>query len=355
MDLSKLSKTELFAKCEEHGLSKYKSKNKKELVELLQNNVKPAVGEPELVNKVISSTSPPPSVAAATATATVEAIQQDIEINKIYNEDCIVGMRRIKADSADIVICDPPYNIGKDFGNDSDKQKMSDYLVWCDEWIKECLRILKPNGTLYIYGFSEILAFIRTRITCNVRWIIWHYTNKNTISNFWQRSHESILVCYKKKPVFNKDSVREPYTETFLKNAAGKVRKATKGRFSGENGKPTIHENGALPRDVIKGIPALAEGAGKVERVDHPTQKPLALCDKLIKASMNMNSPTLVILPFVGSGSECVSAKKNNIDFIGFELNPDYIIIANKRLEDKEEDDKNEEDKVEEDKAEEDI
>jgi tRNA1(Val) A37 N6-methylase TrmN6 len=69
----------------------------------------------ELVNKVISSTSHPPSVAAATATATVEAIQQDIEINKIYNEDCIVGMRRIKADSADIVICDPPYNIGKDF------------------------------------------------------------------------------------------------------------------------------------------------------------------------------------------------------------------------------------------------
>lgn len=328
MDLSKLSKTELLEKCEETSLTKYKSKNKKELIELLlQNDVQPTIVEEtakELINEVITSTS---------NVSVVETIQQDIEINKIYNEDCIVGMQRIKPESADIVICDPPYNIGKDFGNDSDKQKMSDYLDWCDEWIKECLRILKPNGTLYIYGFSEILAFIRTRITCNVRWIIWHYTNKNMLSNFWQRSHESIIVCYKKKAVFNRDNVREPYSDNFLK-CAGKVRKATKGRFS-DGKKSTIytpHELGALPRDVIKDVPALAGGAGKSERVNHPTQKPLALCDKLIKASMNMNSPTLLIIPFVGSGSECVSAKKNNVNFIGFELNPDYIVLANKRL-----------------------
>lgn len=331
MDLSKLSKTELREKCEEASLTKYKSKNKKELVDLLllQNAVQPAIVEEtakELINEVITFTS---------NVSIVETIQQDIEINKIYNEDCILGMQRIKPESVDIVICDPPYNIGKDFGNNSDKQKMDDYLVWCDEWIKECLRILKPNGTLYIYGFSEILAFIRTRITCNVRWIIWHYTNKTVPSqNFWQRTHESILVCYKEKAVFNRDNVREPYTDTFLKNAAGKVRKATKGRFS--DGKTeTIYNanpNGALPRDVIKDVPALAGGAGKNERVDHPTQKPLAICDKLIKAAMNMNSSTLMIVPFVGSGSECVSAKKNNVKFIGFELNPEYIIIANKRL-----------------------
>ena len=99
-------------------------------------------------------------------------------------------------ESADIVICDPPYNIGKDFGNDSDKQKMDEYLMWCDEWVAECIRILKPQGTLYIYGFSEILAFIRVRISINVRWIVWHYTNKVTPSlNNWQRTHESILCC----------------------------------------------------------------------------------------------------------------------------------------------------------------
>lgn len=256
------------------------------------------------------------------------------KIQQIINEDCIAGMKKLEDNSVDIIICDPPYNIGKDFGNNSDKQKMDDYLIWCDEWISECIRILKPHGTLYIYGFSEILAFIRVRININVRWIIWHYTNKVTPSlNFWQRTHESILCCHKEKPVFNRDDVREPYTDGFLKNAAGKVRKATKGRFS--NGEKettyTAHENGALPRDVIK-ISALAGGAGKKERVNHPTQKPLELCEKLIKASQNKDDNTLLVVPFAGSGSECVAAKKMGINYIGYEINNDYVDLCNERL-----------------------
>ena len=195
------------------------------------------------------------------------------KIQNIKNQDCIEGLKKIKKDSVDVIICDPPYNIGKDFGNNSDKQKMDVYLKWCDEWIKECVRVLKPSGTMYIYGFSEILAFIRVRININVRWIIWHYLNKTVPRlNFWQRTHESILCCYKDKPIFNRDDVREPYTKGFLKNAAGKVRKATKGRYS-KGDKETVykaHANGALPRDVIK-ISALAGGAGKKERVYHPT------------------------------------------------------------------------------------
>ena len=147
------------------------------------------------------------------------------KIQEVINDDCIKKIKEMKAESVDIIICDPPYNIGKDFGNNSDKQNMDVYLKWCDEWIKECIRVLKPSGTLYIYGFSEILSFIRVRININVRWIIWHYTNKTVPRlNFWQRTHESILCCYKEKPVFNRDDVREPYTDTFLKNAAGKVR-----------------------------------------------------------------------------------------------------------------------------------
>lgn len=308
MDLTKLTKTELLIKCKENGFKKCKSKNKKELIFQLENKDAP------LLEKVES-----------------EVV---VEINKIYKEDCVIGMKKIKSESVDIIICDPPYNIGKDFGNDSDKQKMDNYLLWCDDWNAECLRILKPQGTLYIYGFSEILAFIRTRITCKVRWLVWHYTNKVTPSlNFWQRTHESILCCYKETPIFNRDDVREPYTETFLKNAAGKVRKPTVGRFSNGNKETTYtaHEGGALPRDVIK-IPALAGGAGKKERVNHPTQKPLNLCDTLIKASLNKTTDTLLVVPFVGSGSECVSAKINNVNFIGFEINGDYINTAKERL-----------------------
>jgi site-specific DNA-methyltransferase (adenine-specific) len=310
MNLSKLLKKDLLLKCDELGITKYKSKNKTELISLIQTKLN--IDNDIDINNDI----------------------ENIEINKIYNEDCIIGMKRIKNDYVDIIICDPPYNIGKDFGNDSDKQDIDKYLYWCDEWISECLRILKPTGTLYIYGFSETLAFIRTRLKCNVKWLIWHYTNKVVPSlNFWQRTHESILCCYKNKPIFNRDDVREPYTETYLKNAVGKVRKSTIGRFS--NGEKdtiyTAHESGALPRDVIK-VPALAGGAGKRERVNHPTQKPLNLCDILLKASLNKDSNTLLIVPFAGSGSECVAAKNNNIDYIGFEINKNYIDIANERL-----------------------
>ena len=257
------------------------------------------------------------------------------ELNKIINEDCIQGMKKIASETVDIIICDPPYNIGKDFGNDSDKQDMNTYLEWCDKWIAQCLRILKPHGTLYIYGFSETLAFVRTRITCNVRWLIWHYTNKVTPSlKFWQRTHESILCCYKEKPIFNRDDIREPYTDGFLKGAAGKVRKSTKGRFSnGENETVyTAHENGALPRDVIK-VPALAGGAGKKERVDHPTQKPITLCETLLKAAKNKDGDTLAVIPFAGSGSECVAAKKLFINYIAFEINNKYVDLCTTRLE----------------------
>jgi site-specific DNA-methyltransferase (adenine-specific) len=141
------------------------------------------------------------------------------------------------------------------------------------------------------------------------------------------------IIPIKLHHLFNRDQVREPYTDAFLKNAAGKVRKATKGRFSNGETETTYnaHENGALPRDVIK-ISALAGGAGKKERVEHPTQKPLELCQKLIKASKNKED-TLLIVPFAGSGSECVAAKKENVNFIGFEINEQYIKLSNQRLE----------------------
>jgi site-specific DNA-methyltransferase (adenine-specific) len=269
-----------------------------------------------------------------------------MEMDKIYKEDCIIGMKKIADKTIDIIIADPPYNIGKEFGNDSDKQPMGKYVKWCMEWINECLRILKDDGTLYIYGFSEILSYIRVILEpldgekkCNVRWIIWHYTNKVIPSlKFWQRSHESILVCYKGKklPNFNRDLIREPYTDGFLKGSAGKERPNTKGRFSDGTSKTiyTAHKNGALPRDIIKGIATLAGGSGKKERVNHPTQKPLKICEKLLLASMKTdnNYKNLIVIPFVGSGSECVMAKKMDMNFIGFEINEEYIKITNERL-----------------------
>ena len=94
------------------------------------------------------------------------------------------------------------------------------------------------------------------------------------------------------------------------------------------------HEGGALPRDVIK-IPALAGGAGMKERVDHPTQKPLALCEKLLRSCYQDPKDPLsgyVLIPFAGSGSECVAAKKLGLPFVAIEINPVYVELIMKRI-----------------------
>jgi len=267
--------------------------------------------------------------------------------NIVTNIDCIEGLKLLTSNTVDIIICDPPYNIGKSFGNNSDKQKFDDYLRWCSLWIDECIRVLKENGgTLYIYGFSEILAYLRTLNVMNqviVRWLIWHYTNKVSTPrlNFWQRTHESILCCYKTgTPVFNRDDVREPYTANFLKHNVGRERKPNKGsRFDLKGIMQSTykaHSLGALPRDVIK-VPTLAGGMGKKEGVGHPTQKPVELCKKLIKASRNKYRHTTIVIPFAGSGSECVAAKElnkrnNDISFFAFEINQKYVNMSNNRL-----------------------
>ena len=278
--------------------------------------------------------------------------------------DALEGLRKMEDRSVDIIIADPPYNIGVDFLGNKRKEDMESYVEWCKGWIFECGRVLKESGTMYIYGFSEILAHISVSISLPHRWLIWHYTNKNVASSkFWQRSHESILLVWKNKEkrVFNLDSVREDYTETFLKNAAGKTRKGTKGRFSSSN-KETVYEAhpaGALPRDVIK-VAALAGGAGASERIGfcrtcdeafvgsknlknhkskehdvfkHPTQKPSRLTEKMIKAAAPESEDAVVVLPFAGSGSEALVAASLGVDFVGFEIEGEFCKMANSLIE----------------------
>jgi site-specific DNA-methyltransferase (adenine-specific) len=308
-EYTKNTKKELIALCKEKKIKGYTNKNKNELIQIILEKG-----------------------------STIEQEQEQVlhPESRIIHGDTIHILPTLEDETAQIVIADPPYNIGKDFGNESDKQNMADYLLWCDKWLKECLRILKPNGTIFVYGFSEILALILSRVPYNInrRWIIWHYTNKNVASlNFWQRSHESILVLWKEDKVFHRDDVREAYTDTFLQGAAGKERAATKGRFSKGTKTTTYkaHPNGALPRDVIK-IPALAGGAGKKERVNHPTQKPIALCEKLLLSCKQPPENGYVLVPFAGSGSECLAAKNLGLPYLGIEINTDYIKIIHERL-----------------------
>src|SRR3989338_5095710 len=156
-----------------------------------------------------------------------------LPINKIILGDAVAELKKLPDESCDVTVIDPPYNIGKNFGNNIDKRELGEYVEWCKSWINESIRTLKPNGKIFIYGFSEILAYLSIELPIQKRWLVWHYTNKNVAYlTFWQRSHEAIICAWKEKPVFNRDEVREPYTEGFLNGAAGKVRKGTLGRFS---------------------------------------------------------------------------------------------------------------------------
>ena len=327
---SNKTKDELIALCKERKIKGYSGKKKDDIIALLSGG--PVSGCPDTGAEGLASS--PEGSSRFIASGSVRSTSDDLVRQDVICGDSLLVLPTLEDNSAQIIIADPPYNIGKDFGNESDKQPMDKYLEWSEKWIKECLRILKPNGTMFIYGFSEILALILSKVPyeINRRWVIWHYTNKNVASlNFWQRSHESILVLWKDDKVFNRDDIREAYTEGFLNGSAGKERTSTKGRFSKGDKTTTYkaHPNGALPRDVIK-IPALAGGAGMKERVNHPTQKPLALCEKLLMSCKQDDG--YVLIPFAGSGSECVAAKNLNLPFIGIELNEEYIKLINERL-----------------------
>ncbi|MGR4001060.1 MAG: site-specific DNA-methyltransferase [Alphaproteobacteria bacterium] len=273
--------------------------------------------------------------------------------SKIITGDVLMVLRRQPINlKFDVVIADPPYNIGKDFGNNDDDMPIDEYVDWCGKWLSQCFHLLADNGLVYVYGFPEVLARIAVNYPINEqRWLAWHYTNKAVPSSkFWQRSHEAILCLWKpgtKRPTLEIEQIREPYTPHFQR-CTGKVRNGTNGRYS-RGGKKTIYNDngGALPRDVID-VPALAGGAGRAERwfscrdcggavkppgelpkhtghdtLKHPTQKPMELTKRLIQSRINGNAGRTLI-PFAGSGSECVVAKSLDVPYLGIEINPEF-------------------------------
>ena len=280
-------------------------------------------------------------------------------MNEIIDDD-IAQVLPFLEDKFDVVIADPPYNIGKDFGNNKDSVPLEEYVDWCMGWIQDCFSSLKDDGVIFVYGFTEILAHLSVKYDLDKQKIlIWHYTNKTVPSSkFWQRSHESILCLWKgKRPNLQIDQIREPYT-TSHKNNVGKTRAATGSRFNdGFEGKETVYKDngGALPRDVLK-VPSLAGNSGEryfrcktcdtdvlppkykkehkgCDITQHPTQKPSRLTEKLLLSAINKEEKGKVLIPFAGSGSECIVARNLGFDFLGIEINPEYVDFAKRWLE----------------------
>lgn len=248
----------------------------------------------------------------------------------LYQEDSLHLLQQLPETSIDLIFADPPYNIKKADWDTFESQEQ--YINWSMGWIKEAARILKPTGSLFICGFTEILADLKhpaMKYFKGCKWLIWHYKNKANLGLDWGRSHESILLLRKSKNfTMNIDMVRIPYNEHTLKYPSHPQAK-TSLYGNGKAYKSTWVPNplGAKPKDVIE-IPTTCNGMG--EKTKHPTQKPEELLRKLVLAASNPGD--LVLDPFAGSGTTLVVAEQLGRQWIGCEINPEYNQWAMNRI-----------------------
>ncbi|MCB5270590.1 MAG: site-specific DNA-methyltransferase [Candidatus Cloacimonetes bacterium] len=242
-------------------------------------------------------------------------------------------LKSIPENSVDMVFADPPYNIKKAYWDNFVSQEV--YIQWSLKWISECARVLKETGSLYICGFSEILADLKhpaSKHFKHCRWLIWYYRNKANLGNDWGRAHESILhFRHSNKFTMNIDYARIPYSAHTLRypehpQAITSAYGNGKNRDRGKEWTP--HPLGAKPKDVIE-IPTTCNGMG--EKTPHPTQKPEELLRKLIFASTNKSD--LVLDPFSGSGTTLVVAEQLGRRWIGCDLDAEYNSWAIQRIE----------------------
>jgi site-specific DNA-methyltransferase (adenine-specific) len=256
------------------------------------------------------------------------------KLGRLYNEDATKLMASLESESIDLIFADPPYNIKKAEWDSFASQK--EYVEWSLEWIKEAQRLLTKKGSLFICGFSEILADIKwasASLFKGCKWLVWFYRNKGNLGNDWGRSHESILHLRKtEKFIFNIDEVRISYNQHTLKYP--QRTQASSSHFSnGEQSSYVWEPNplGAKPKDVLE-IPTLSNGSW--EKTAHPTQKPVELLRKLILSSSNDDS--IILDPFGGSGTTYAVAEAHNRKWIGNEFDLKYCKIISDRLSDKE-------------------
>jgi site-specific DNA-methyltransferase (adenine-specific) len=246
--------------------------------------------------------------------------------------DAIDWLHSLKTESVDLIFADPPYNIKKAEWDDFESHQQ--YVTWSLNWVEQAARVLKSTGTLYICGFSEILADLKlpaSRFFQGCRWLVWHYKNKANLGADWGRSHESILHLRKSKQfTFNLDDIRIPYGNHTLKYP-DHPQAETSQYGKNRNGKRELwqpHPNGAKPKDVLE-IPTTCNGMH--EKTPHPTQKPEELLRKIVLASSNPDD--LVIDPFLGSGTTAVVAEQLKRRWKGCDNSLEYCRWAADRIE----------------------
>lgn len=238
--------------------------------------------------------------------------------------DCVEGLRQLQSGAYNLIIADPPYNLNKDFGPWKEAERKAEWRDRTREWLTEALRLLSPEGNVFVYGIHHHLCWVQCAMyelgLLYRRQIIWHYEN-----GFAGYGKRNLNACYEPLLWFSKSNgyvfhpIREPYRSS--ERLRHKIIK------NGKVWKP--HPEGRMAGDVWS-FPTLAGRRFRDEKVDHPTQKPLALSRRIVRHFSNKGD--VVLVPFVGSGSECVAAIMEGRGYVGYELNPDYVAIAERRI-----------------------
>jgi site-specific DNA-methyltransferase (adenine-specific) len=243
-------------------------------------------------------------------------------LNQVFCEDALSGLARIPDGSVDLILTDPPYNLGKDYGNASDQQTVEEYLRWTEQWIDAALPKLKPNGSLYIFltwRFSpEIFVMLKQRMTM-MNEIIWdrRVPSMGGSVRSYSSVHDTVgFFVGRKDYYFDLDAVRIPYDAQTKKARSRSIFIGAKWLEVGYN-----------PKDVWSVSRLHREHP---ERANHPTQKPLEIIERMVKASCPPGGVVLDL--FMGSGTTALAARRCGRQFVGFELNPEYCAIINERL-----------------------
>ncbi|OUT11304.1 adenine-specific DNA-methyltransferase [Campylobacter concisus] len=247
-----------------------------------------------------------------------------------YDEDSllILGnslqvLTTISSKSIDLIFADPPYGIGKDFGNDTDIFNSSnDYFIWAKEWIDECMRVLKDDGTMYFMSSTQNMpkldVYVDERYNV-VNRIIWSYDSSGVQSKSKYGSlYEPIIMITKSK----KSKYTFNYSDIMIEAKTGSQRKLIDYRKT----PPQPYNTKKVPGNVWD----FSRVRFKMEEYEnHPTQKPKELLERIILASSNVGD--IVLDPFSGSFTTSSVAKELGRKSIGIEINEEYYKIGLRR------------------------
>jgi site-specific DNA-methyltransferase (adenine-specific) len=239
----------------------------------------------------------------------------------IENIDAMAGIAALPDLSVDLVIADPPYGLGKDYGNDSDKKPRQEFLLWMEKWLTLTIPKLKNSGSLYIFATwrysPEIFVFLKKHLIM-LNEIIWdrRVPSMGGSTRKYSSVHDTIGFFAKTdKYYFDLDPVRIPYDPETKKARSRSI-------FVGKK----WLEVGYNPKDVwsVSRLHRI-----HAERQNHPTQKPIEIIERMVKASCPQGG--IVLDPFAGSGTTVDACIRNDRHFIAFELNPAYYEIILRR------------------------